>query len=184
MNFYTVLIQDPSSLLLTVSDMKTYLRVDNSDEDDLIEELIEAATQEAEMFTRRSFLTKTYETRFDGFYNVMRLDHSPVISVSSIKYDSTSFDQDATLATTVYQVETGIEPARITLRDGQLWPETFKKKAAVRIRYTAGYSTVPKNIIRAVKSIVADWYEKREDGVRQLPQASERILWPYRVTEF
>jgi uncharacterized phiE125 gp8 family phage protein len=184
MNQYTVLITPASSLIVSVADIKEYLRVDSDAEDDLIETFIQAATQLAEKFTRRQFLAATYETVLDGFCNEIILDHSPVSAVTSIKYDSSSYSQDATLATSVYQVELGHEPARITLRDGQLWPETFKKKAAVRIRYTSGYTTVPKPLIQAVKLIVADWYEKREDSQRMLTQQSERILYPYRVFEF
>lgn len=184
MNQYTVLITAPTSPLISVDDMKLYLRVDSDDEDNVIEALIEAATQAAQNFTRRQFKEAVYETILDCFANEIKLDNSPVKELTSIKYDSVSYAENATLDPSVYEVELGTEPARISLRDGQLWPTLFNKKAAVRIRYKSGYTNVPKAIIQAVQFMVADWYEKRQDGPRMMIQASERILTPYRVFEF
>jgi len=180
---YSVLITPSSGLIVSISDMKDHLRVDHSDEDDLIQAYIEAATNLAQTITRRQFLEATWETRFDKFLNELILDHSPVNEIVSIKYTDSAGDEQ-TLASGIYEEDLDHEPARLVLAENQTTPLTKIKPAAVKVRFISGYATIPKEAVQAIRLTVGEWYEKREDHPRMMIQASERLLSGLRVLEF
>lgn len=198
----------PSSEPLTLSDTKSYLRVDHSSDDSLITSLIIASRQLVEEHTGRALITQTLHLFLDGFNetedplwegvrtgpylnfykNYIDLPRAPVASVTSIH----TFDDDdnSTLyATANYYVNSAREPARIVLRTGSTWPTALRVANAIKVVYEAGYGgagSVPNPIKQAMLQLVAHMYEQRGDmadvnGETKMPILVKKLLAPYVV---
>lgn len=131
--------------------VKLHLRVDHTDDDVLIADLIKSARDFVEDFTARRLIVRTEELTINcfpspiaygkcgiPFTNSIELPSAPLISVSSVKYYDTA-GVEQTLAASVYTVDAKSEPGRIYLAYGQWWPAAQNIPNAVRITYLAGY---------------------------------------------
>ena len=164
-----VIVTPPASEPLTLAEAKSHLRVDFTDDDALINALISAARQHAEMVTQRQLVTATWKLVLDAFpgrsmtaqpagvpfslpAHAILLNKSPVQAVASIKYLDMGGVQQ-TMPTTDYVVDTSCEPARITPVFGKIWPISLPQIGAIEILFTAGYGT-PNNATPAVWSPV------------------------------
>lgn len=192
----------PTKLAVSVSDMKDYLRISGSDDDDLLTNLIFSSTQSVRNYCRRAIIEEVFELTLDkpvdngldelrlgagihtvsksfalqGWGNEVDLPFPPVISVTSIKTYATD-NTESTYSSANYQVdETG---GRIYLNEGQVWPSNLRNRESVKIRYTAGYDPIPHPIIMAIKQHVAYMYECRQSC--ELPQNCKDMLSGYRL---
>ena len=162
----TKLITAPVKQLITTDDAKTHLREDASANDAYIDDLVLSATSMFESETEKQLLTATWEYYLDAFPTVINLPYGPVQSVVSIKYYDTD-GTEQTLSTSDYDVAIEGNIARIQSKTAG-WPTTDEDTLnAVIVQYTAGYGDdpydVPQDIISAVRLILGDLYDKRED---------------------
>ena len=86
-----ILVSDFSQLALAVSlnDVKTHLRIDFSQEDIYLTNLIRTATQRFENITSRDLITKEYKTFLDNFpycNQPIKIKRSKLQSIVSIQY--------------------------------------------------------------------------------------------------
>lgn len=154
---------------VTLTEAKTDLRVDHTDDDAFITSLIVAARQEAEDLARRAFVNRGLTLSLSGWPEdgVIRLPYPPVSAVGSITYykeDNTS----ATMPATDYVLIGDVEPALIVLASGKSWPsDTLRAAYPVRVVYTAGYgaaaSSVPERYKALIRALVAIRYESRDE---------------------
>jgi len=172
---------------LTTDAVKLHLRVDHTDDDDLIDQLILAATAWAENFQNRTFVNRSRTMVLDKWQTVIRPPYPPLVSVDSIVYVDPD-GNDQTLSSSVYRVDTTNEPGRITLEYNQSWPSIRGVTNAVTITYTAGYGAaadVPDDVKAAIKLLVGHWYEHRENvseiNLTEVPNAAKSLLWANRV---
>lgn len=160
----------------------------------LIAALITSARVAAEHYTRRAFINQTIQLTRDalpyrselGWWDGVRqgadipaparfleLPRPPLVSVSSVQYYDTT-DSANTFASSNYFVETGMEPGRVSLNYGAIWPVGLRGSSAIVVTYVAGYgstrSSVPAGITEAIKRSVALPYSSRTPGVQ-----SERV---------
>lgn len=152
---------------ITLTEAKDHLRVDISDDDTLINALIEAARARAETETHRQFITATFEKTLDFFPNVIWLEKPKVQSVSSIQYIDTA-GTTQTLPAAEFRVDVASEPARIEPAFGFTWPITRPIINAVTVTYVAGYglaAAVPEALKSAMKLLIGDMYENREEQI-------------------
>lgn len=184
------------------TNMKLYLKVDDTADDDLIDSLIVAARQAAEKYTRRAFITQTITLTLDQFpdapgeqwWDGMRetaiselhrsadyivLPRPPVQSIASVKTYNDA-NAESTFSSSNYTFNTG--QAKLFLNAGQSWPTDLRNHAAVAIAYVAGYgdasTDVPDAIITAIKQHVSAMYEART--VCEMPDLCKALLDPYR----
>lgn len=158
----------PSAEPISLAQAKNFLRVFNTDDDDLISGLITAAREEVENFTNRSFAVKSYLQALDSFpyytdtvmsqmayppsyyslpmysttlwnYSQMiKLYWPPCIAVQGIDYTATN-GENLTLEQDVdFLLDNIWEPSRIFPMPGAMWPACLYVPNAVRIRFTAG----------------------------------------------
>ena len=154
--------------LITTAQAKAHLRVDISDDDDLIAGLVSAARQHVEIHTGRSFAQHTYRADIANFHDVMVLPWRPVQSITSIQYYNTDSPQAlTTLSSTVYSLYAD----RVVRDYGEDWPTSWAiRPDAVQITYATGYltnaspqaETFPEAIRQAMYLIIGDLYENRE----------------------
>jgi len=158
---------DSSGLVVSVNDVKSFLRLDDvsSEEDILIEALINSATDIVSGITGRTLLTQTYKIYLDKLPTTdLLLPVAPVISISSITYqDSNNATQ--TLDSSLYYLDNKALGPTLSRAYNQTFPTTYPEKNAVTITLSAGYgsgSSVPETIRHCIKLIVAHFYERRE----------------------
>lgn len=77
---------------MTLDEAKNHLRVDLNDDDSLITLLITTARQKAEAFTRRSFITQTWELTVNRFKDTIYLPRPDIQSISAVTLDGIVVD--------------------------------------------------------------------------------------------
>ena len=195
---------------VATSEQKSFMRVDFSDNDTLIAELIKASQNVIETYINRAITTQTLSLFLDRlpFYSDLKLQEGiftapdleynsnfivlpkpPVASVTHVKY----YDNDnnaSTFASSNYYVDIISEQARVVLKTGSSWPTVSETRNAnaYEIKYVAGYggaSDVPEPIVQAIKLLTTHLYENREAvtslSVNAIPYTIGALLQPYKV---
>jgi uncharacterized phiE125 gp8 family phage protein len=162
-------ITAPVTPAVSTADAKAHMRVEHSDEDTLIANLVAQATRWCEEEAELSFMTQSWRMSLDCFQaEPVKLRRPPVASVTSVQYYDEAGDLQ-TLADTEYQVDLDAEPALLALAPTKAWPTTQAGKlSAVRVVYVAGVddaADLDERAVIAVKQLAAYWYENREAGV-------------------
>lgn len=184
--------------------MKNHLRVDFTDDDDLVTSLITAAREYVETITGRCLVTSNWVYYLDTFpygwdrtsaparssvnriiewwANVqnIRIPQAPLQTITKIEYlPSGNSSAYLTLDPATYVVDATSNPAVVSPVANAYWPYTYAVHNAVKISFTAGYVSVPEAIKTAIRMTVAFWYENREDSAT-VPKAVEYLLASYR----
>lgn len=196
---------------VATSDQKSFMRVDFSDDDTLIGELIKVAQNNVEAYTGRAITQQTLQLFLDrlpyyrdeylreGVYTAPDLNVSPdyivlpkppVASITHVKY----YDNDnnaSTFASSNYYSDTDSSQARVVLKNGSSWPTLteLRQGNAYEIQYVAGYgasaSDVPTPIVQAIKLLTTHLYENRElvtsMSANSIPYTIGQLLQPYKV---
>lgn len=188
---------------VSLTEMRKHLKMRDRKEDLLIESYVAAATKWCETFTRRQFVTATFDYLIDNFPlqshvrfpRVLRseddriaLPRSPLISITSVTYldtagVSTPFDA------LNYSADTASEPGYIFLKNGKTWPTVLDERNGVTIKFVAGYgntTAVPATIKAAVRYLAAHYFANREavntESIpREVTLALKSLLWSERV---
>ncbi len=151
---------------VTVTEVKQHLRlVEESQEDGLLLNLISAAREYCEDFTRRAFAEQTIELLLDRFptANAIELPCPPLRSVTSIKYKDID-GMETIFSTDDFLVDKDSEPGRVVLTSGAAWPVfTPYRSIPIRIRFVAGYEQLPLTLRQAMLLLIGHWYENREE---------------------
>ncbi len=118
---------EPAEEPLSIEEVKTHLRVDMDDDDDLIQNLITSARQYAESYLKRSLISQTWKYYLDEWpesgEDYIELPMPPLQSVSSVKYTDYNSVQ-TTLGTAVVQATGTITVTGTPLVDEHLVVDT------------------------------------------------------------
>ncbi len=195
MNQRYEVVTGPATEPVELADCKAHLKVEVSDDDDLISELITAVRQDIEAWLNRKLITQTVRISMDRFEWQIPVRVTPVQSISSIEYTDPDGNTQA-VGSGNYQVDLVSPICRIRPNPDFSWPSTRASTMnAVRITYLAGYgdasADVPSPIRVAIKRRVATYYENRQDelvgrGLNAVPLdvTSRRLLAKYRIGHF
>jgi len=172
---------------------KLHAKIEVTTDDDWVDIWIKAAREEAEAYTGRAFIRRTYRADIPDFAEQMRLPHKPIISISSVKYYNTDSPSVlTTLAATNYELSRDV----VSRAYGGTWPSIASRMDSVQITYLAGYAptsspevlaeNVPGSVKAAMCLAITDYNENRERQVIYPGQMLEnkafcRLLDPYRV---
>ena len=158
--------------LATVDDVKAYLRLTGNDQDTVIEGLIHEASEVIENSCGREFKQKERTEYYDGRGSAwLVVNERPVSSIMEV-YDQDSVITFGPLNYTFYP-DDGI----IRLLVGRFQPGSRN----VRVRYTAGYATIPPDLAQACIILVSSWFTgESRDKEDSLPSTVERLLSPYK----
>ena len=179
-----VLVTNPSTKVVSVTDVKSHLRIDTSDEDTLLGLYIDAATEMAENFCSRNFITHDYKLYFDSVTSVASLVY-PDCTLHSVNPINWIDSAGATQVSTKAHIDAYSNPSIVYL-DTDFDSPTLQTDASNVFWFTfstgfgAASSDVPEAIKQAIKLIVADMYYFREDRKRTFPMTSEILLQPYK----
>ena len=165
--FSLVRVTAPAALPISVAEAKAQMRVDGSDDDAIIQRLIDAAVAfvDVQGVLGRAMITQTWGQWLSPNPSTVSLMLGPVQSVSAIKY----YDINGALQTaTLEDFNVFGTPNRITItpKTGKAWPITQTRDDAIKIEYVVGYganaANVPQTVRHGLMMLVAHWYENRE----------------------
>ena len=184
----SILLSGPAVEPLSLDDAKAFLKVETSDDDDVIAALIAGARIHVEAQTRRALVTQSWRLIRDAWpADGVPILPAPLRSVSAVRVyrfdgstqtiDSGSYDSDLSAAPAVLWFKTPPPaPGRVV--------------AGIEIDIIAGYgdtaADVPADLRQAIRLLVAHWYENRGmiaagQTVGLLPASVNATLAPYRV---
>jgi len=152
---------------VTLTETKTFLKVDVSDDDALITRLIESARNYCEDYTGRQLVTATYSLVLDAFplgEGAIRPPRPPLQTTGLVITYTDSNGTTQTMSDTLYDVDVKTEPGRIYPAYGEDWPTTQVHRDVVTVTYQAGYgaaSAVPDEFKQAILMMVWDTYQNR-----------------------
>lgn len=183
-------IDPPPIEPVNLSYVKTFLRVDNTVEDDLLTDMIMSARLRVEALIQTSLIVRRrryISAPVTG--NGVFINHSPVNAIDTITAilgDGTT--QDVSLEK--LEINLRCSPATIRLKRGAHWAETQQTITALEIDLFVGYGTfeddVPMPLRQAVMLLVAEAYEHRLQASHKserppLPMMVDALLMPYRT---
>ncbi len=154
-----VVVITPPDPVLSVADAKAHLRVSGAADDDMIAAIVAAAVgmiDGPQGWLGRALGSQTLELLRDDFPcagQAIQLPYPEIGALVSITYeDGAGADRVLPPPTYKQRGET------LGLMPGFSWPSTSGQIENVRIRYRAGYETVPAPILAAIKLMVGNLY--------------------------
>ena len=179
---------EPAELPVSLADTKEYLRVDADDQDAVIPALIEAATQWASSFMRRSIVLQELTAIFRNLppqAGKLYLPLPILATLNSVDYEDTD---GATQSIDVNDLETYGLYGYVAPKVDECWP----RARSATFNYDAGWAdaaSVPDDVKQAIKIAVSQMFEYRVDQVTESlsdphTKASMALLerWKIRAT--
>jgi uncharacterized phiE125 gp8 family phage protein len=178
------MVTAPTALPVSVDEVKVDARIDHNDDDTMLESLIRAATTRAEDWSRRSFVSRTYEMALDRWPwdGAIYLPMPPLLSVVSVAYYDTA-NTCHQVPEADYLVYADLVPGIVAPVYTKTWPPAdLRPISPIRVTYLAGYgdaAAVPEIYKTMIRALVVIDYEHREgmtaDGRRQLDLIRARL---------
>lgn len=192
--WFSALIGLPTSPILSLAVAKAHLRVDHSDEDDLITALVEAANDYLDAkygVLGRALITQRWQMTLPKWPDrgVIELDVPPVQSVHAVTYyDADNVQQ--TVNSADYVLLAGDTKAIVYTVGSAPWPVAYDREDAISVQYDTGYgdesADLPRAIRQAALLLIGNWYENRESvtagAMVELPMAVEALLRPFKTS--
>ena len=171
---------------ITLPEARAFLRLDGTEEDELLAALIAAARLTVERATRRLLVAQSWRLELDRWPpgRVVVLPLAPVLAIEAVRITDA-----AGAATTVDSADLRLEPgdpARLLV--SAVLPEPGWPRGGVAIDLLCGYgataASVPEPLRLAVRQLVAHWFERRGDepggDAGGLPAGIAALLAPFR----
>lgn len=184
----------PAATPLSLDEVRSHLRVDHHDDDELLEALIDVVTERLDGYTGvvgRALVTQTWRQEWSDFppSRWLSLPLSPVQSVT-VEYLDES-DVLRTLDPATYYVVNLPSGPFVELDEDADWPDTADRPDAVKVTSVCGYgdtaASVPRPIRQAGLLMLSELYEHRESVAVGVSAASipmtltaERLIAPFR----
>lgn len=162
------LVTAPAAELLSLEEVKEFLRVENSDEDTLLGSLIATAAGHLDGFRGmlgKALLTQTWRQRLSDFPEGpwLAIPVGPVRSITNLEYIDQSGGTQT--FTAFHLINTPLGSA-LELETSATWPLPACRPDAVTVTWSAGFgdtaSSVPEVIRTAALQLVAHFYAHRE----------------------
>lgn len=180
------LLTPPAGEPVALADMKAFLRVETSDEDDIVAALITSASVHVETWTRRALMTQTWRLTLDTWPEEGRIAVMPAPLQSLVA--ARVYDAGGTARSiNVQAFMLDLAGSSLVFTPSAL-PMPGRLAAGIELDVVAGYGdalAVPEPFKQAIRLLIAHWYENRAlvtDGSNvALPHTVAALLAPYRV---
>lgn len=169
-------VSSPENTILTLEEIKTYLRIEHSEEDELLLNLAHSVIGSCEKYLGKSLTQRQYRAKYRTKYPTFRLLYAPIQQVDMVQ-----------LWCTADLGETLVEGKDYTLSTD--YTELHCQKALsdqwiMDVTYTTGVRgkailQVPDELRQGMLMHLAVSYENRE-GYFKIPEASLALYYPYR----
>lgn len=134
------LVAGPWAEPMDIAEAKQQARrgADITTEDQVIRRYITTAREQVERDTMRALLWQERSLSLDEWPDRIDIYACPVRSVEITYLDQAGETQ--TVPTSVYRTRLDLEPATITLKNGQIWPSALSESGAITVSFAAGYA--------------------------------------------
>jgi uncharacterized phiE125 gp8 family phage protein len=182
-----LLLTAPAVEPLSLAEAKAFLRVETSDDDDVIGALIASARGHVEAQTRRALITQSWRLAIDAWPDDGRLAvlPAPLQALTAARvYDFSNVAQ--ALDTAGFVLDKG---ASVLLFTPWSLPAPGRAAAGIELDLTVGYGAaaadVPEPLRQAIRLLIAHWYENRglvaAGTTTVLPSTVAALIAPYRM---
>lgn len=181
------LLTAPTTQPVSLNVAKEHLRIamDDTDLDTEVVRQVRAATARVEKITQRAVAVQSWRLILDRFpRGAILVPMPPLKSVEAITYTDTS-GADHVLDESAYVVNPFGLIGQITPALGKCWPATAAQAMSLRVDFTAGYDSVPEDVVSAILLIVGHLDQNREavttGSLSVVPLGVDALLSPYCV---
>jgi uncharacterized phiE125 gp8 family phage protein len=171
--------------MISLDEAKAHLRLeqDFTEEDGLIQSLVDAAVLNLEHNTGRALRVREESLVLDRWPAEVVLPWWPIRSIVSITYVD---PQGETQQLESMALDLRQFPAKLRPAQGETWPELLHGHEVVEVKVEVGMDALPEDLKRAALLMVGHLYENREAVVigtitSTLPMAVEYLLQPHRI---
>ncbi len=168
---------------LSLGEAKAQLRIelDFTDDDELIASYVDVSKQVCADFINRSIDRRNFIIEANSMENIIFEPNNDNDVVSKIEYYPADSDVLTLLAPENYKVVMGNVTGTWIIKFINKQPISFRDDA-VKVTINQGYAdgSVPTPIIQAMKLLIGDMYERREDRDIGFNSAANVLLRPYR----
>lgn len=179
-----ILLAGPALEPLSLEEMRLFLRLETSEEDALLLDLIKAARAAVEQGAKRALISQRWRMRLPRFPREGRvaLPLSPILSVDGARTFEAS-GAPRSLDLTLFDLDGSI----LSIDPGALPADGFA--GGFEVDVTAGFgqqpSDVPQDLRQAMRMLAAHFYAHRsdalhEDRVAHFPAAIAALVAPWR----
>lgn len=170
--------------VVSLAEARAQLRNEDTNFDDnYILGLIAAATTFLENRYNMAIAAREIVETFSEFkLGTIKLGVQPFVSMVSVAYTAKDATAPTVLPTTEYGTILKGRAGLVYLLPGKTVPTLAAIPAPIQVRYNAGWPTaadVPAPVKVAILLMITDFYENRENPVRNMPTAAEQIMEPY-----
>lgn len=170
-------LADLTEPAVTVTAMRSHLREDSDDQDDVIVAAALAATRAVERFTQRALVQRQATLQARGLpcgRDGLRLPGGVVTAVTSVTIEGAAFTGFAVV---------GTSPAWLVPNAD--WPVVTDEGWPVTVIYTCGPAQVSADLLMAVRLLAAELYERRSDAsemsLSEVPLSARALMTPHRI---
>lgn len=179
-----ILLQETGNELLTLSDIKTHLRLDGNDYDNILTPLIKTSRQIGEKITSRDFIAKRWKTYIDTFPSCegIELRKCKLASIESIQY----YDENnalQTLSSSDYYITDEAFYSSIFIKADKSFPNTYNRKQAVIITFATSYPDFPQALKQAMLSVCTYLFENAGDCIDVKTSQFKSLFFPYIIPQ-
>jgi len=173
---------------VTLDEAKAWCRIDTTDDDTTVAQLINVASAYIETASGVVCATASRVFQFDRFCTRLPLYRAPINSITTVYYTA-SDGTETLLASNQYRLRYHLGVATLQTAYGVTFPDTECVDGAVTVTVSAGYASnaaVPEPIRTAALLLVAFWYDNRATVIvgqtsKELEFAVSDLLRPYRL---
>ena len=155
-------------LPVSLEETKSFLRIENSQDDKLIKDLIEAATDYAEWHMEKSLAKQTWQISCEGYIpHRIYLKYSPIVKIELVSA-ITSQGESRSLDHRFSDIGSYIEL------------NNHLNAVRVDVIYEAGYDNIPEQIKLGIMQHVAAIYRDRESDIGTHLSEIKKVYSPFR----
>ena len=145
-----ILLTDSAIEPISLSEVKTHLRIDTNDYDNILTPLIKTARNLAESYTGRDFINKTWELYLDSFQSGLELKKTKLQSITSFQYILNNVL--ITFDSSKYYFTKSENYSKIYLKSSESFPSFDDIKQAIKITFVSGYGATTNDIPQGLKN--------------------------------
>ncbi|MCF3642632.1 phage head-tail connector protein [Rhizobium sp. TRM95111] len=181
-------LMPPAAEPIALAAAKAHLRLDTSDEDELVSDLLRSARTHLERETGLALISRSFRLYLDRWPDgrVIQIARGPVQTIENVTvYDGNGMPLDVAL--TGFVLDGTARPARLVLADR---PAPGQAANGIEIDFTAGFGDsgvdVPDTLKRAMLIHVALMFElrgavDRGEQPAGVPAGYDRLVAPWRL---
>lgn len=179
-----ILSTDATTEVITLAEIKIFLKIDGSDYDSILTPFIKVSRQIGEKITGRDFVEKEYKTFLDCFPDChgIEIRKSKLKSITSIQYYDVN-NALQTLSSSDYYFTNDANYSSIYINNDKSFPSTYDRKQAVIITFKVDYPNFPATLKQALLSVCAYLYENAGDCVNENNSQFKSLFFPYIIPQ-